>query len=139
MSGGPEGGLGASAHERVRRQHLKERAQDYVEAIYRLERSGTAARVVDLQAVFSVSHVTVLRALEKLEGEGLVGRQPQGLELTAKGRQLAEACFERHELVEAFLRSIGVSAAAASHDAEGIEHHLGGETLEAMRRHLKRG
>ncbi|TIR94679.1 MAG: transcriptional regulator MntR, partial [Mesorhizobium sp.] len=40
----------------------------------------------------------------------------------------------RHETVEAFLRSLGVSAETARIDAEGIEHHVSAETLDAFRR-----
>jgi len=35
---------------------------------------------------------------------------------------------------EAFLRNLGVADTTARLDAEGIEHHVSGETLEAMRR-----
>jgi DtxR family manganese transport transcriptional regulator len=41
---------------------------------------------------------------------------------------------ERHQTVEAFLRSLGVSAETARIDAEGIEHHVSAETLEAFRK-----
>jgi DtxR family manganese transport transcriptional regulator len=36
--------------------------------------------------------------------------------------------------VEAFLRSLGVSPETARIDAEGIEHHVSAETLEAFRK-----
>lgn len=127
----------ARHHERVRRQHQKELAQDYVEAIYSLSRQRETVRVVDLQAVFGVSHVTVIRTLSRLGEQGYVSRSVRGqVELTAVGRSIAEQSYERHELVMRFLRRLGVSETSAAADAEGIEHHLGTETLAAMRRFL---
>lgn len=125
-------------HETVRDQHRDELAEDYVEAIFRLEETESPTRVVDLQGVFGVSHVTVIRTLDRLEKTGLVQRGEGGIQLTAKGKRLARSCYERHQTVESFLRALGVPRAAAQRDAEGIEHHLGPETLAAMRRFLAR-
>jgi DtxR family transcriptional regulator, manganese transport regulator len=130
----------ARHHQRVRRQHQRELAQDYVEAIFSLGRESGAVRVVDLQSVFGVSHVTVIRALGRLEEQGFVRRPRRGqIELTQAGREIAEQSYERHQLVKAFLLAIGVSEAAADADSEGLEHHLGAETLDAMRRFIERG
>lgn len=120
-------------HRLIRNQHREERAQDYVEAVYRMELKEEICRVVDLQRVFGVSHVTVIRAVEKLESEGLLDRASTGIRLTEDGRTLGRKCYDRHRLVESFLVSLGISSETASRDAEGIEHHLSPETLEAMR------
>jgi len=40
-------------------------------------------------------------------------------------------------LVADFLRSLGVPAAIAHTDAEGMEHHASKETLAAFTKHLK--
>ncbi|MCH8473830.1 MAG: GntR family transcriptional regulator [Opitutales bacterium] len=134
----PSSGLMSDAHRAVRLQHRDERTEDYVEAIYLLAQNGKEVRVVDLQGVFGVSHVTVIRALEKLEKEGLVERGSKGIALTVKGTKLALECYERHRTVESFLLALGVPENAAREDAEGIEHHLGAETLAAMERFLAR-
>ena len=47
---------------------------------------------------------------------------------------MADASRRRHDLVVAFLLRLGVSRESAEMDAEGLEHHLGEETLDAMRR-----
>lgn len=125
-------------HERVRRQHQRELAQDYVEAIYRIGESSAVVRVVDLQSVFGVSHVTVIRALGRLEEQGYVLRPQRGqIRLTDAGRKMAELSYERHQLVKSFLLKLGVNEAAAAADSEGIEHHLGVETIDAMRRFME--
>jgi DtxR family manganese transport transcriptional regulator len=127
----------AHHHQRVRKQHQRELAQDYVEAIYSMSGESAPVRVVDLQAVFGVSHVTVIRTLGRLEERDLVKRPQRGqIELTASGREMAKQSYERHQLVTTFLLKLGVSEASAAADAEGIEHHLGSETLAAMQRFI---
>ena len=64
----------AARHDRVRQQHSDELAEDYVEAIDALLMSAGSARVKDLQRVFGVSHVSVIRALRRIEDRGLVER-----------------------------------------------------------------
>ena len=70
-----------------------------------------------------------------LAADGLVTRKPyRGVFLTEEGRRVAAESKLRHQTVEAFLRSLGVSAETARIDAEGIEHHVSSETLAAFRR-----
>lgn len=95
------------------------------------------ARVVDLAQVMGVSHVTVIRTVARLQREKLVNSQPyRAIFLTAAGERLARRSRERHELVVAFLRSLGVSARIAERDAEGIEHHCSPQTLAAFARRI---
>lgn len=130
-------GLSAKAHSSVRQKHLNERTEDYVEAIWRLEQQQEeSVRVVDLQEIFGVSHVTVIRAIKKLEGEGYILRTRKSFKLSAQGTRLAKKCFDRHTLIERFLISLGISEKTAAHDAEGIEHHLSTESLQAFKNHL---
>lgn len=127
----------AARHRRVRRQHSDELAEDYVEAIDGLLSAGGAARVTDLQGIFGVSHVSVIRALKRFEERGLVERTTEGgLQLTDTGKAMAVKAAERHALVVRFLSALGVGAEQADADAEGMEHHLSGETLVAMERFL---
>ncbi|HLS27607.1 MAG TPA: iron dependent repressor, metal binding and dimerization domain protein [Opitutales bacterium] len=138
MSQGSKRGQTARRHERVRRQHSDELAEDYVEAIHELiEKSGTA-RVVDLTKIFGVSHVSVIRALARFEKRDLLHRCPDGgILLTDRGVEWAIEAAERHSLVVRFLCGIGVSEGQADADAEGIEHHLSRESLEAMKAFLR--
>jgi DtxR family manganese transport transcriptional regulator len=54
--------------------------------------------------------------------------------LTEEGRRLAAQSRQRHEIVLNFLLALGVPAAAANADAEGIEHHVSPPTLAAFER-----
>jgi len=124
----------ARAHKRVREQHANELAQDYVEAICQLLRERDDIRIRDLQNVFGVSHVTVIRTLQRLEEGGLVtGARSKEIRLTKKGELMAKESERRHLLIRDFFIKIGVSPEQADADAEGAEHHLSTETLAAIR------
>lgn len=127
-----------AAHQRVRRDHASEKAEDYVEAIAEIASSRGQCRNADLARRFGVSHVTTLRIVERLVGSGLVQTVPYGpLELTPRGRRLAQRCAERHQLVVEFLLALEVPPEIAAVDAEGIEHHVSPETLEQFARFLR--
>jgi DtxR family manganese transport transcriptional regulator len=124
----------AAGHERVREAHAQEIAEDYVEAIADVIDDRGVCRVVDLTRRFGVSHVTVSRTVGRLVKQGLAKTEPhQPIELTKRGRRLAESCRARHELVYQFLMAIGVEERVAAMDAEGIEHHVSPETLDRFR------
>ncbi|MGH1376839.1 MAG: manganese-binding transcriptional regulator MntR [Alphaproteobacteria bacterium] len=128
----------ASWFERVRQAHQTETAEDYVELIADLIEVNGEARVVDLSKRFGVSHATVNKTVSRLKKEGLVDSQPyRSLFLTDKGREIAQDCKQRHIIVVEFLKSIGVSEKVAEMDAEGVEHHVSQETLEAFQRFIK--
>lgn len=124
----------ADRFARVRRDHSRETAEDYAEMV--LELGGgvhSGVRPSDLARGLGVSHVTVLRALERLARDGIITRgEDQGVLLSAEGLKVGEASRRRHRLVAAFLERLGVPPATAAVDAEGIEHHVSDITLERM-------
>jgi DtxR family manganese transport transcriptional regulator len=129
----------ADGHRRTRRAHAAETAEDYVELIADLIDDAGEARVVELARRMGVTHVTVVRTVSRLQREGLVSTKPyRSIFLTDAGRELAERVRARHATVVAFLRALGVPEAAAHADAEGIEHHVGRETLAAFERFVAR-
>jgi DtxR family manganese transport transcriptional regulator len=124
---------------RTRSDRASEIAQDYVEAIADLSASVGEARVTDLARRLGVTHVTVNRTLSRLQKAGYVNTKPyRAIFLTDSGHRLAEECKRRHEIVVAFLHSLGVSNKVAEMDAEGIEHHVSPETLAAFERRLRK-
>jgi DtxR family transcriptional regulator, manganese transport regulator len=128
----------AAIQRHTREVHAQERAQDYVETIADLIDGCGGARATDIARRLGVSHVTVVRMVQRLQREGLVRSQPRRcVLLTAAGRRLAAKARERHEVVVAFLRALGVPEATARKDAEGIEHHVSPRTLRAFRSFLK--
>lgn len=127
----------ALAHERVRRQHSAELAQDYVEAIYEISLAKEPVRVSSLVKIFGVSHVTVIRTLQRLKEQGLItDTRSKHIALTKEGQQMGKDSAARHELLRNFFISLGVSSEQANADAEGAEHHLSKETLKAIEKFL---
>jgi DtxR family manganese transport transcriptional regulator len=125
------------AHERTRRDHATELTQDYVEAIDQILRESGECRGRDLAKRFAVSHVTINRALARLSRDGYVKTEPYApVELTDKGRSLAQFSQRRHDIVYRFLVALGVGEATAAVDAEGIEHHVSEETLKRMEKFI---
>jgi DtxR family transcriptional regulator, manganese transport regulator len=125
---------------RTRRDHASETAQDYVEAIAEITAAHGVCRITDLARKFGVSHVTVTRIISRLKGEGWVDSEPyRPVQLTPRGRRLAEESQQRHEVVYRFLLALGVDAKTAAVDAEGIEHHVSQATLQRFQSFLEEG
>ena len=123
----------------TRREHGREIAEDYVEAIADLVAETGEARVVDLAERLGVTHVTVNRTIARLQKAGFVTSQPyRAIFLTDQGRNLAAACKTRHQTVVAFLRWLGIPTRVAEKDAEGIEHHVSRNTLAAFKAALRK-
>lgn len=120
---------------KVRRDHANETAEDYVEAIADILHQNGECRVKDLAAHMGVSHVTVTRIVARLQDEDLIDTRPyRPIRLTARGERLAAETRRRHKTVLAFLLALGVPPEDAQRDAEGIEHHVGQQTVACMRR-----
>ena len=118
---------------KVRGDHALETAEDYVEAVADFLYRQGECRVKDLAKHMGVSHVTVTRIISRLQESDLVETQPyRPIRLTALGQQLAAESRRRHETVLRFLLALGVPEEEARRDAEGIEHHVGAETLKRM-------
>ncbi|QRG77812.1 manganese-binding transcriptional regulator MntR [Citrobacter sp. R56] len=118
----------------VREAHRRELIDDYIELISDLIIEVGEARQVDMAARLGVSQPTVAKMLKRLASVGLIEMIPwRGVFLTPEGEKLAQETRERHQIVENFLLVLGVSADIARRDAEGMEHHVSQETLEAFR------
>ncbi len=125
----------ATRYSRIRSDHSRELAEDYVELIDDLIRETGEARAVDIAQRLGVSHVTVTKAVARLQRDGLVTSAPyRAVFLTPEGKRLAGHVRKRHETLLAFLLQIGVPRRDAEIDAEGLEHHVSSPTLAAMKR-----
>jgi DtxR family manganese transport transcriptional regulator len=129
----------AEAHHQTRQAHAMETAEDYLETIDDLIETYGEARTADLARRLGVSHVTVIRTLSRLQKEGYISTEPyRSIFLTEKGSEIAKTARERHQTVLRLLKALGVPASVAEIDAEGIEHHLSGETLTAFQKFLEK-
>ena len=121
----------------TRKHHSRELAEDYVEIIHDLINAHGEARICDIAEALGVSHVTAIRALERLEkSEYLIKAKNKPITLTSKGKKLAITCKKRHEFLLRYLTALGVPESVAKIDVEGMEHHISKETMQAFEHHL---
>ncbi|MBD3897845.1 manganese-binding transcriptional regulator MntR [Halomonas sp. ML-15] len=125
----------AQQYAAVRNAHETELLEDYVELIGDLIVHQGEARSADIALRMGVSQATVSKMVGRLKSLGLVASKPyRSLFLTEEGETMARMSRERHAIVLQFLRALGVSDDTARIDAEGMEHHVSQETLDAMQR-----
>lgn len=107
--------------------------EDYIEHIYlHLEDKGVA-RVSDVAESLDVLPSSVTKMVQRLDREGYVNYERyKGLELTEKGLKFGKKLLRRHELLEQFLRIIGVDEENIYVDVEGIEHHLSWNAIDRI-------
>lgn len=123
--------------------HFKPRArtprmEDYLEVIYELvERKGYAT-TSDISDYLNVSSPSVTKMTQRLHETGyLVYEKYKGINLTAKGAEVAQGMRQRHGILTEFLIMLGVDEETAHRDAEGIEHYLEPKTLEKLESFVK--
>jgi DtxR family Mn-dependent transcriptional regulator len=86
---------------------VSSKAEEYLEAIYRLERKRGSAKTMELAHDLNVVPGSVTNTIEGLERRGLVTHKPyRGVKLTEKGRKLALDVLRRHRLVERLLTDV---------------------------------
>lgn len=107
--------------------------EDYLENIYKLIDQKGYARVSDIAEALEVHPSSVTKMVQKLDrGKYLVYEKYRGLVLTPKGRKMGKRLVDRHQLLEEFLRIIGVSEELIYNDVEGIEHHLSWDSITCI-------
>lgn len=107
--------------------------EDHIEQIYLLIEHKGYARVSDIAEALSVLPSSVTKMVQKLDKDGyLIYEKYRGLSLTPKGQKLGKRLVQRHELLEQFLRLIGVEEERIYEDVEGIEHHLSWNSIDRI-------
>ncbi|NMA03801.1 MAG: Fur family transcriptional regulator [Clostridiales bacterium] len=110
--------------------------EDYVEMIYRLSGSNGYTRINVLSNALNVQPPSVTRMVQKLAEIHLVNYERYGvITLTEKGKLKGSMLLMRHNIIEGFLKSIGVSKDILE-ETEKIEHTIGRETLKCMASYL---
>jgi len=107
--------------------------EDYIEQIYLQYELRGEARVSDIAEALAVQPSSVTKMAQRLHKEGYVYYERyRGLELTARGMKFGKKLVRRHELLEEFLRLIGVEEGNIYNDVEGIEHHLSWNAIDRI-------
>lgn len=114
-------------------QSLTPSMEDYLEMLSRMSRDVKAVRLGDLASALNVQPPSATRMAQRLADSGYVLYEKYGLiELTSLGRETGHHLFERHSLLESFLRLLGVSDNALK-DTERIEHIISDEMVCRIR------
>ncbi len=103
--------------------------EDYIEMIYRLSLTSGYTRPQEVARRLQVQPPSATRMIQKLAGIGLVNYQRYGVvTLTEEGKQKGHLLLKRHNIIETFLKAIGVTKGILE-ETEKIEHTISKETL----------
>lgn len=106
--------------------------EDYLEMIYRTCGEEGYARVNRLAERLNVRPSSTTKVIKKLKELGLVNYQKYGvIKLTEKGKALGSFLLKRHEVIEEFLKILGVEETRLK-DTEMIEHDVSLNTLRGL-------
>jgi len=113
---------------------LSANMEDYIEAIYRLSKSGSGCRVSAIAEALDVKRPSVSKALKRLHQQGLVSHLPYGkVRVTEQGCSVAERQVRNHKVLTRFMCEVlGLPTELAEHDACLMEHAISNETVERL-------
>ena len=108
--------------------------EDYLKAIYELERTGEPAATTGLASLLGVTPASVTGMVGRLAEQGLLThRRYRGVRLTAKGRHAALRTIRRHRVIESYLvRALGYRWDEVDVEAERLEHAASDEFVDRM-------
>ncbi|MEO7455602.1 MAG: metal-dependent transcriptional regulator [Gemmatimonadaceae bacterium] len=112
--------------------------EDYLKAIYDLERVGDAASTNDIALRLAISPASVSGMVRRLADQGLITHEPyRGVRLTAGGRSAALRTLRRHRILECYLTEVlGYPWDRVHEEAEQLEHAASEELIERMAKAL---
>ncbi|MBM3908881.1 MAG: metal-dependent transcriptional regulator [Gemmatimonadetes bacterium] len=113
---------------------LTHQAEDYLKAIYEIERDGDAAGTTAIAARLGIASASVSGMVRRLARQGLVTvERYHGARLTPKGRRLALQLIRRHRILESYLVTrLGFGWDGVHAEAERLEHAASSKLIEAM-------
>lgn len=114
--------------------HFDESNEEYLEAIYRLQREGPGVTNSGLASELGVAPASVSGMLKKLAAEGYIEHQARGgATLTRKGLETAVRVVRRNRLAEVFLTEIlGLPWDQVYDEACRLEHAISGLVEERL-------
>lgn len=111
-----------------------ESVEEYLEAIFKCNERGEAAKTTALAEELRVAPPSVTEMIKKLADEGLIEYKPyKGATLTGKGMALAQKVVRKHRLLERFLQDLlGLKSEKVHNEACKLEHSLSDEASAAL-------
>jgi DtxR family Mn-dependent transcriptional regulator len=117
---------------------LSSEAEEYVEAIYKLQKRSGIAKTKELAEELHVVPGSITNTISHLETHSLVEHEPyKGVKLTAKGEHLALNIIRRHRLAERLLTDILDAEWSNVHESAcKLEHALTNDVVKLLERRL---
>jgi len=114
--------------------HLTAPVEDYLKAIYDLERSGEPAETNAIAKRLGIAPASVSGMVRRLARQRLIAHEKyHGARLTAAGRHAALLTIRRHRVIEAYLtKALGYSWDRVHDEAERLEHAASNELIDRM-------
>jgi DtxR family Mn-dependent transcriptional regulator len=108
--------------------------EDYLKAIYELERASEPAETNAIARLLNIAPASVSGMVRRLAEQGLITHERyHGARLTAAGRRAALRTLRRHRVIEAYLTSaLGYSWDRVHDEAEQLEHAASDELIDRM-------
>ena len=108
--------------------------EDYLQAVFRLEKEKGFARVRDISDALGVAKSAATTALQNLSAKGLVNYAPyEPATMTEEGWQRARKIVLRRRVIEEFLRSVlCLDADRSGEIACGMEHAVDREAMNRL-------
>lgn len=108
--------------------------EDYLKAIYELERSGNAAGTNEIAAALGIAPASVSGMVRRLADQGLIAHERyRGARLTDAGRAAALRTIRRHRVIEAYLaQALNYPWDGVHGEAERLEHAASDELVNRM-------
>lgn len=108
--------------------------EDYLKAIYELERSGKPAETNAIAGLLNIAPASVSGMVRRLADQGLITHERyHGARLTTGGRRAALKTLRRHRVIESYLTSaLGYSWDRVHDEAERLEHAASDELIDRM-------
>lgn len=115
---------------------LTQPVEDYLKAIYELEREGQAASTNDLATQLGVAPASVTGMIRRLADQGLITHERyHGARLTTRGRKSALRTLRRHRVIETYLvQELGYGWDQVHEEAERLEHAASDDLIDRMAR-----
>lgn len=114
--------------------HFEESTEEYLEAIYRLEREGPGVTTSALASELGVAAASVSGMLKKLASDGYVDHKARGeAKLTHSGLEVAVRVIRRHRLAECLLTKVlGMGWDEVHEEACRLEHAISARVEERL-------
>ncbi|MFR6055896.1 MAG: metal-dependent transcriptional regulator [Eubacteriales bacterium] len=117
-------------------EDIYESGEMYLETILLLKKSKGAVRSIDIVNDLNNAKSSVSRG-NILKSKGFITVAEDGaIEFTETGRERAQEIYERHKILTAFLKKLGVSEKTAEADACRMEHVISQESFEVIKKQL---